>query len=128
MNAQTQTNRSWTVPAGRAQRMARGDGVLTVLEGRVWVTGRGDCEDHVIGAGERLQMRAAEQVVVEPWDRGQGAVLQWQPRGRAAQGLRWRDLAGAAWAALARSAASSANRAQGCISTGDSMASSGALK
>ena len=68
----------------------------------------------------------------------QAATVRWNPRRQSFVGVLFaaplRGLAFAAglmatgFAALARSAASMASRAQGCISTGDSMASSGALK
>ena len=113
---------------GQARRVGRGAGELTVLSGRVWLTGQGDCEDRVLGAGERLTLEAAEGVVMESFDRDRHASVAWQPRGSVFHRLGLRALAGAALTALARNAASKANRAHGCISAGDSMASSGALK
>lgn len=113
---------------GQARRVGQGAGELTVLSGRVWLTGQGDCEDHVLGPGERLFLDAADGVVMESFDQAGHAAVAWRPRRSILHRLGLRDLAGAALAALARRAASSASRAQGCIPCGDSMASSGALK
>lgn len=146
--AATTAAHSTRVQAGSARRLSRGGGELVVLQGRVWLTrgGRtGDTGDHLVEAGQRVRLVAAQDAVIEPWDRDADAVVQWRPHpqgvlaaaqalvlrglaffaGEAALGLR--GLAGA-FAALARSAASSASRAQGCISAGDSIACSGALK
>jgi hypothetical protein len=134
--------------AGSAVRLARGGGELTVIEGRVWFTRgghTGDTGDHRLEAGQRLRLVAGQDAVIEAWDRDQGALVRWEPRSQgaiaAAQTLVLRGLAffageaaaalrglAGGLAALARSAASSASRAQGCISAGDSIACSGALK
>jgi len=136
------------ISSGNALRLSRGGGELTVLEGRVWLTRgghTGDTGDHRLEAGQRIRLVAAQDAVIEPWDRDGAAVVRWEPlqqgvlatvqalvlralaffAGEAALGLR--GLAGGL-AALARSAASSASRAQGCINAGDSIACSGALK
>jgi hypothetical protein len=146
--AATSAAHSRRIAAGNALRLSRGGGELTVLEGRVWLTRgghTGDTGDHHLEAGQRIRLVAAQDAVIEPWDRGSAAVVRWEPRpqgaiaavqavvlralaffaGEAALGLR--GLAGGL-AGLARSAASSASRAQGCINAGDSIACSGALK
>lgn len=133
------------IEPGRAVRLGRHGGVLSVVEGRAWLTRHGELGDHLLVAGQQVQLGARERAVIEPWDRDIALALRWQPRGQrlsaalfaeplralafAANGLA-SALRGAAegLAALARNAASSANRAQGCISGGDSMASVGALK
>ena len=131
--------------AGKAAAVGRGRGELTVLSGRVWLTRHDVLGDHVLERGERVNIALADRAVVESWDRDQAAVVQWRaiewraPDQALAAGLRGLAfLAGgvafllaraeAGFAALARSAASSARRAQGCISVGDSIASSGAVK
>ena len=139
-----QHNATWTwladgpLSACRARLLrSRRPGRLTVSAGRVWVTRSGDLDDHVLGAGQALAVRAHEQVVVEPWG-GSAASLAWrsdQPRTFAARafaalaalrcGL---STVGAAWAARARSAAASARHAQGSIHCGESSASSGAVQ
>ena len=115
MNAQTRSTRTWQLDAGRAQRLAAGTGELTVLQGRVWVTGQGDGQDQVLSRGERLRLADAAQVVVEPWDRAQGAVLRWAPRRSGIQAFGLRALVDGFFAAFARKAASSASRPQGCM-------------
>lgn len=124
----SQAQRILSLAPGEARRVGAGAGDLTVLRGRVWLTGRcgpGDGSDRVLGPGDSLRLADAQGAVVESWRRGEGAELRWQPR---AQPLGLFGFAGAFFAALARTAASSASRAQGCISAGDSMASSGAAK
>jgi hypothetical protein len=115
---------------------------LLPRQGRVWVTRAGDLEDYVLDAGERLALARGDRVAVGAWSEGQPALWDWTPMlparryrllrdaaagafGLAARGLR----AGAdALAALARSAAATACRAQGCIRAGDSMASAGTVQ
>lgn len=126
MNSQSQ--RILSLAPGEARRVGAGAGELTVLRGRIWLTGRcgpADDADRVLSPGDSLHLAEAQGAVIESWRRGEGAELRWQPRAQRA-GLA--GLAGAFFAALARTAASSASRAQGCISAGDSMASSGAVK
>ncbi len=126
MNAQT--SEILSLPAGEARRVGAGAGELTVLHGRIWLTercGPSDDGDRVLASGESLRLADAGAVVVESWRRGEGAVLRWQPRVQRA-GLA--GLAAGFFAALARRAASSASRAQGCMNAGDSIASSGAVK
>lgn len=113
---------------GQARRVGRGAGELTVLAGRVWLTGQGDGEDRVLVTGERLRLEAADTVVMEAFDRSRHASVTWQPRASVFAHLGLRELFGAAFAALARKAAPRARRAHGSISCGDSMACSGALK
>lgn len=138
--------------AGEVLRLGRGGGELMVLTGQLWLTrvdpdGPGYRErsgDHVLGAGQSIRLGAAQGAVIEPWCRD-GVRVRWlpSPRGAAAkaQARMLRALAflageaeaglrglARAFAALARSAASSASRAQGCISAGESIACSGAAK
>jgi Protein of unknown function (DUF2917) len=135
---------------GARSLQTRRSGRLTVASGRVWLTRRGDLDDHVLSAGEALRLRADEQAVVEPWVDGTSVRLAWrgdQPRARV---LRWADAVRAAMVGLratalrglgdalavsgerllawARNAEASASRAQGAISRGESSASSGALQ
>jgi hypothetical protein len=117
---------------------------LLAREGELWVTRRGDLEDHVLARGERLALARGDDVLIEALRRDMPAVWDWQPRVAARYGLRrallvWarartaRALRAAAvgleaLASRARSAAARACRAQGCISVGDSMASAGTLQ
>jgi hypothetical protein len=134
---------------GAPLRIDHRAGELSVVRGRVWVTREGDLDDHVLEAGQTMLLRSAAAVVVEQWRASESAVVEWYPRpaaplaaaprGAAAYALRGLALAADAVArglrgvegrfeALARSAASMAKRAQGCISAGDSMASAGTVQ
>lgn len=137
MNAQSNLTLRRLAP-GQALRLGRLGGELTVLDARVWLTRDGDPGDHFVEPGERVRLAIGENAVIEPARTGVGATVRWSARRQsfvgalAAEPLRGlafvAGLAAKGFAALARSAAASASRAQGCISGGDSMASSGALK
>jgi hypothetical protein len=126
------------VAPGQALQLGRLGGELTVIEGRVWLTRDNDLGDHFIEPGERVRLGVAENAVIEAARPGETLALRWNPR-RQGFFAAWTEaplrglafltaLLAAGFAALARSAALSASRAQGCISGGDSIASSGALK
>lgn len=100
---------------GQARRVGRGIGELTVLAGRIWITGHHNGEDRVLDAGQRLPLDRAENVVIESFEPGQPARAAWRPRAGKLQRLGVRALAGALLAALARKAAPSASRPQGCM-------------
>lgn len=141
--------RTWRIDGVR-HVVARQAGWLAVTLGTVWVTQDGGGMDHVLGPGERLWLGRGESFVVEPWRAGEPAQLSWRECGvtgqapAGAQGLRLagggvpRALGFALAAGLravagrlllaARSAEAMASRAQGSISAGDSMASSGAVQ
>jgi hypothetical protein len=136
--------------AGQAIQVGPWPGELTVVDGRVWLTRRGDAADHVLQPGQRLRLDGGAGVVIESWDRGAPAAVHWQPQAQdrlrvallaptlAGALLLLADLAarvtrglGAAtlrFEAVARKAASSARRAQGCIHIGDSMACGGTVQ
>ena len=118
---------------------------VSARDGALWVTRSGDPEDHMLESGQRLAVAAGDDLVLQSWRRDQPAVWDWQPQPAAARyGLRrellawgWtrtaRALRGAAegldaLAARARNAAASACRAQGCMRSGDSIASAGTLQ
>jgi Protein of unknown function (DUF2917) len=115
---------------------------LLARDGELWVTRSGDLEDHLLARGERLAVARGDDLVLQSWRRDQPAAWDWQPLlparryGLRREALVWvwaraaRTLRGAAdgFAALARSAAARACRAQGCISAGDSIASAGTLQ
>lgn len=134
MKAQLTTDRSATLAMqwGEPLRIERAAGELRVRSGRVWLTRRGDLDDHVLAAGDCVVLLPGQSAVVEAWRPGEAAVLEWRPRAQlgrlAAFGLRAlgafaRALptvgllrpARAALEALARKAASSASCAHGCI-------------
>lgn len=137
MNAQS--NRTLQrVASGEALQLGRLGGELAVVEGRVWLTRDGDLGDHVIEPGQRVRLGVRENAVIEPARTGETVTVRWYPRRQSFFGAvaeaPLRGLAGLAglaaggFAALARSAAASASRAQGCIHGADSVACSGALK
>lgn len=115
---------------------------LQVHSGCVWVTLDGphtgaanDCGDVFLGAGMHLHVPAGRRVVLEALHQADGAAaqLRW---GRAApsygflavvRGAALGALRGALTGARAARAASNANRAQGAMVCGESIASSGAL-
>ena len=143
-------SRHATLVSGQALTVSPWPGELTVVDGRVWVTRKDDLGDHVLEAGRNIRFGAQAGLVLEPWGAGESATVQWRQQPQpvrppaffaAAVATGLRGLAGLAGAtavalrgterglaALARKAAASARRAQFCISGGDSMASSGALK
>lgn len=134
--------------AGRAVSVGPWPGDITVVAGRVWLTQCGDPADHLLEPGQRWSLGAAQGVVIEA--HGPGATVHWQDRHQAfaarvflaaggAAGLRLvaeaarvladgLDRPRAGFDSLARSAASSARRAQGCMNCGDSMACGGTVQ
>ena len=137
MNAQSNRHLR-RLASGEALHLGRLGGELSVVQGRVWLTRDGDLGDHFVEPGQRLRLAVEENAVIEAARTGDEIVVRWNPRRQSLVGalveapLRalafFTGLAAGALAALARSAAASASRAQGSISGGDSMASSGALK
>ena len=138
------------LPARQARLLGTQPGLLRVVEGTVWLSRKGDLDDHVLSPGQQFRICAGDDAVIEPWHTDATARIEWQPE---IQALRLRAVAAtplsAGWfglarlaeraaagfrraadglAALARNAAASAMRAQGCIRAGESMASSGAQK
>ncbi len=115
---------------------------LTALGGHLWVTRDGDLNDYVLAPGQRVSVARGDQVTVGAWQPGVPAQWSWTPAAEPrrygflrtgvafAFGTAARALRGAAdgFAALARSAASIARRAQGCIGCGDSIASAGTVQ
>ena len=126
------------IEPGDSMHLGRLGGELSVLQGRVWLTRDGDLGDHLVEPGQRVRLDVAENAVIGAWNTGEALVVDWNPRRQSffgallAEPLRGLAFlaarAASGFAALARIAAASASRAQGCISGGDSMASSGALK
>jgi Protein of unknown function (DUF2917) len=102
---------------------------LTAVGARLWVTREGDPADHVLAPGERLALARGERVILGSWDSEQPAQGLWRPASAVRPaGYRFFDRAAGLFAALARSAASIASRAQGRISAGDSIVSAGTLR
>ena len=138
---------------GQAVTVEHWPGEFTVIDGRVWLTRRGDRADHVLERGSRFRLDRGDTAVVESWRADQPAMVRWrrlpQPlpgsglvraglaavlrllaRGAAllAGALRGAERPLVALAAWARNAASNASLAQGRIAGGESIASCGALK
>lgn len=136
MNTQSNSTLRRLAP-GQALHLGHLGGELRA-DARLWLTRGGDLGDHFVEPGERVRIAVGENAVIEPARTGASATVRWSPRRQsffgalAAEPLRGlafvAGLAARGFAALARSAAASASRAQGCIGSGDSMASSGALK
>ena len=135
----TQSNRTLLrLASGEALHLGRLGGELIVVDGRVWLTRDNDLGDHVVQPGERLRLGVGENAVIEAARTGGAITVRWNPRRQGFVGALLAEplrglafltgLAAAGFAALARSAAASASRAQGCINDGNSIASSGALK
>src|SRR5260221_1702581 len=132
MNAQLDRNSTQRLTAGQALQLGRLGGELTVLEGRIWLTRDNDLGDFVYERGQRVRLAVGEHAVVESLDADRPAAFRWNPRRQTFVGAVLAEplrglafLTGAAargFAALARSAAESACRAPGSISTGDSIA------
>ena len=137
MNAQSMQTVQ-RLASGAALHLGRLGGDLVVIDGRVWLTRDGDLGDHVVEPGQRIRLAVNENAVIESAKTGETATVRWYPRRQSFFGALAEEplrgfafltgLAASGFAALARSAAASASRAQGCISGGDSIASSGALK
>jgi hypothetical protein len=115
---------------------------LMPRRGCLWVTREGDLNDYVLHAGQRLALARGDRVSVGAWDADEPALWDWTPMRRPARYRLLREtvafgfdaaaraLRGAAdgLTALARSAASMARRAHGCMKAGDSIASAGTVQ
>jgi hypothetical protein len=115
---------------------------LTSRSGSVWVTRHGDVNDYVLGPGHRLALARGDRIAVGALEAQQPALWDWTPMAPRRRYRLLREAAGAGLAvvaralragadglaALARSAAAMACRAQGCIKAGDSMASAGTVQ
>ncbi len=56
-----------TLLRGRVVALGGQSGRLSVVDGRVWLTRVDDPDDHVLGAGESIEIGDAHGTVVEPW-------------------------------------------------------------
>lgn len=58
----------WPLAAGRAMSLVPHEPrVLHIRHGRVWLTGSGACEDHVLSVGEQLMLAPGQHYVMEAW-------------------------------------------------------------
>lgn len=78
---------AWKLPGGRAMTLQpREAGVLRVARGGLWATGDGphrgalnDQGDRFLRAGEQLQLRRGQRLVIEAWNRLGPAYFSWEP-------------------------------------------------
>ena len=78
---------AWKLAGGRAMTLQpREAGVLRVARGGLWATGPGphpgplnDQGDRFLQAGEQLQLRRGQRVVIEAWNRLGPAYFTWDP-------------------------------------------------
>lgn len=78
---------AWKLGGGRAMTLQpREAGVLRVAQGGLWATSDGphggplnDQGDRFLQAGEQLQLRKGERVVIEAWTRQAPAYFSWYP-------------------------------------------------
>jgi hypothetical protein len=135
MNTQLYRNGTQRLGAAQALQLGRLGGELTVVEGRVWLTRDNDLGDFLVEPGQRVRLAVGENGVIESLDARHDVLLRWNPRRQSFIGaLIAEPLRGAAFltgvaargfAALARSAAAGACRAQGSISGESSQRSTG---
>ncbi len=65
---------------GQALRIGSEEGVMTVLEGCVWLTRDAALGDHFIDAGQEIRFAANENAVIEPCGTSAAATIRWSPR------------------------------------------------
>ena len=78
---------AWKLAGGRAMTLQpREPGVLRVARGSLWATSQGphpgplnDQGDRFLQAGEQLQLRRGQRVVIEAWNRLGPAYFSWDP-------------------------------------------------
>ena len=78
---------TWKLAARRAITLQpREAGLLRIAHGRIWATldgphagPRNDLGDHILGAGERLELRAGQRLVIEAWSGESPAFFSWDP-------------------------------------------------
>ncbi|HVZ42360.1 MAG TPA: DUF2917 domain-containing protein [Ramlibacter sp.] len=78
---------TWKLGAGRAVTLQPAeDGLMRVSHGRIWATYDGphrgalnDFGDYVVGAGDRLWVRAGQRLVIQSWERQSPAYFSWDP-------------------------------------------------
>jgi hypothetical protein len=70
----SQVNAVLSIGPGEARRVGQGAGEITVLRGRVWLTGECGDPDQILSPGQSLRVHDAQAVVIEAWDRGVSAA------------------------------------------------------
>jgi len=69
----TRVTTRWAEPV----RLPGRGGELRVHSGAVWLTRRGDLQDVVLRAGERLNVRPGDDALFEQWARDVPALVEW---------------------------------------------------
>ena len=64
--------------AGQVVRLEHWPGEFTVIDGRVWLTRRGDPQDHLLERGARVRLGRGDAAVIEAWDAGGSATVGWR--------------------------------------------------
>src|SRR5579871_3649855 len=75
----TQSAQRLSVGPGQLVHLVSG-GQLEVTEGRVWLTRLGDLDDHLIEAGQRIRVDAAQDAIIESWRPTDSARVRWVPQ------------------------------------------------
>lgn len=78
METQFYAGEPMELPFGRPLAIAR-EGELSVLRGSVWLTRRGDPEDHLLRAGERMHLAPGDAAVLERLRRDEASAVAWAP-------------------------------------------------
>lgn len=63
----------------QAVNLSGASGLLTVLQGQLWLTRDGDPADYVLAPGDRMTITAREGVVIQSFAAGQGVWVHWSP-------------------------------------------------
>ncbi len=70
------------IKSGQALHLGAHAGEIVVLEGRLWLTRDADLGDHVIEPGQRVDLAAHENAVIEPMFRNEPVLMYWTPHRR----------------------------------------------
>ena len=68
-----------TLRPGRIVALGPLGGALEVLHGRVWLTRANDLDDHVVEAGQRVEIAPLEHAMLEGLDDDRPALVAWRP-------------------------------------------------
>lgn len=117
------TQHSWGTGArarlSAGEAIHAGRGRLEVVEGVVWLTRRGDPQDHLLERGEAFEIRAHDDVLFESWGKAQ-SLVDWQPFDRS--GRLQREAAGLGASLLRSAAVRCSEAAAGLMSAADRLA------
>ncbi len=57
---------------------------------KLWLTRRGDLDDHVLHPGERVQLERGDDIVIEALHQAPAPLWRWQAAAHPAMGMGWR--------------------------------------